>query len=104
MAEPELSQVFGNSASQDAVLLTIDKADLPLTASAANTAEGLFVAIVLKAKEYLNPNTVNPDIQIQIEEGFESLTLIGETQYRQRQLTINLLQPDESTPLSADDY
>ncbi|MGD1908428.1 MAG: hypothetical protein ACFB0C_20895 [Leptolyngbyaceae cyanobacterium] len=46
MAEPLLSEVFGTNASQTPTQLIIDKGDLDLVASANNTAESLFVAVI----------------------------------------------------------
>ena len=49
MAEPTLTEVFGAGATQSSTQLVIDKADLVamgLTASAANTAESLLIALV----------------------------------------------------------
>lgn len=56
MAEPTLQSVFGAGASQTASGLTISKADMAsvgLTAAASNTAESMFVAIVLLASREL---------------------------------------------------
>ena len=53
MPEPTLTQIFGAGAAQTATVLTIAKADLAavgLTASSTNTAESLFVALLLQAK------------------------------------------------------
>jgi hypothetical protein len=53
---PTLVQMFGTAATQTATLLTITKADLvnntawTFTPSANNTAESLFVALMLKAR------------------------------------------------------
>lgn len=48
----QLQQLFGANAYQDSDRLVISKGDLKLTASATNTAESLFAAILLNA---LNP-------------------------------------------------
>jgi len=53
MAEPLLTEIFGANATQTATTLTITKADFvvnSLTPLAANTAESLLVAILLKCR------------------------------------------------------
>ena len=53
---PSLTQLFGTSATQTATTFTVTKADLvnntawTFTPSASNTAESLFVALMLKAR------------------------------------------------------
>ena len=80
MAEPTLTQVFGTNAAQTATTLTITKADLTgLTASANNSAESLFVAILLKAKSYLTTTNyeANIDQSVVIETpGFNAQSLV----------------------------
>lgn len=52
MAEPTLIEVFGAAVTQDITALHVAKADLAsvgLTASATSKAEGLLVAILLRA-------------------------------------------------------
>ena len=109
MAEPTLVQVFGTNASQDATTLTIAKADLNstgLTATATNTPESLFVAILLKAANYLNEanQQTNADIQITIAESFQSLVSRNNQQYRQRSYSVNLDKPDTAGGIDPDDY
>ncbi|MBD2495006.1 hypothetical protein [Nostoc sp. FACHB-280] len=71
MAEPTLTNVFGTGATQDASTLTISKSALAtvgLTASGSNSAESLFVAIILLAQSYLNDtnqaNNINQSVSI----------------------------------------
>lgn len=65
MAEPTLLSVFGFGATQTLSSLTIAKADLAsvgLTAQVENTAESLFVALLLlAARELTEPNRA-PDL------------------------------------------
>lgn len=104
MPEPTLQQVFGPNASQDEQTVTISKSDLSLLAQAENTAESILVSIIKVAMDYLNENTTNPDIQVFLEEGFESLIFVGEEQFRQKQININLRQPEQITPINPMDY
>ena len=110
MAEPTLTQVFGAGATQTSTTLTITKADLTgLTASANNSAESLFVAILLKAKEYLT--TVNYDANIDqsitvVTPDFNAQSLVtrNNTQYRQYTQTVNLYKVDSSSAIDPDDF
>lgn len=109
MAEPTLQQVFGSNATQDLSTLTIAKSDLEtvgLTISASNRAEALFIAILLLAKQSLNPTAqeTNQDIQITVDSGFTSITFRNDTQYRQDSLTVNLEKPDTASTIDPDDY
>jgi hypothetical protein len=110
MAEPTLQQVFGANATQDTTTLTISKADLTgLTASANNSAESLFVAILLKAKSYLTATNyeANIDQSITIETpGFNAQSLVtrNNVQYRQYSETVNLYKVDSSSAIDPDDF
>lgn len=112
MPEPTLTQVFGAGATQSATSITILKADLAsigLTAGAANTAESLLAAIVLKANAYLTQTAfdANIDQSITITPGFNSIVqrdtgggVLGE--YRQFQLNFNAHKLDAAA-LDPDD-
>jgi hypothetical protein len=110
MAEPTLTQVFGAGATQTATELVISKADLTgLTATANNSAESLFVAILLKAKEYLT--TINYDANIDqsitvVTPDFNAQSLVtrNNTQYRQYSETVNLYKVDSSSAIDPDDF
>ncbi|MFB2770362.1 hypothetical protein ACE1AT_13885 [Pelatocladus sp. BLCC-F211] len=109
MAEPTLQQVFGANATQDANTITISKADLTsvgLTSSATNRAEQLFVAILLKAADYLNSTNqgTDNDIQVTIEDGFLSIVSRNNSNYRQNSYTVNLQKLDTSSTIDPDDY
>lgn len=109
MPEPTLQDIFGGSATQDATTLTISKANLTtvgLTASATNTAESLFVAILLLAKSTLTADALNtnPDQSISIEDSFESLVTRNSQTYRQKTYSINLQKVDTSSVIDPDDY
>lgn len=110
MAEPTLQQVFGTNATQTATTLTVSKADLTgLTASATNSAESLFVAILLKAKSYLTETNyeANTDQSITIvtpDFNAQSLVTRGTQQYRQYTENINLFKIDASGALDPDDF
>ena len=112
MAEPTLTQVFGAAATQSSTVLTIAKADLTavgLTASATNTAESLFVALLLIAKNYLT--VANQELNV--EQGvtvapsdfnFQSLVTRNNLTYRQSTYTVNLQKIDTSANIDPDDY
>jgi hypothetical protein len=107
--EPTILQVFGTAASQTDTALSIQKADLAtvgLTASTTNTAESLFVAILLKAKEYLSVSNqqANPDIQITIEDGGQTLIERNEAFYRQRFFYVYAETLETQSGIDPDDY
>lgn len=109
MAEPSLIQTFGASASQTATQLIISKADLAtvgLTANAANTAESLFVAIMLLAKQTLTDTNLqaNPDQSISIVDSFPSLVTRNSQQYRQNTYSVNLQKLDTAVTIDPDDF
>lgn len=109
MAEPTLQQVFGANATQTATTLTITKADLSavgLTQNANNTAESLFVGLLLLAKSYLTDASLNsnPDQSISIVDSFDSLVTRGTNQYRQKTYSVNLQKLDAASGIDPDDY
>ncbi|WP_445632354.1 hypothetical protein [Nostoc sp. DSM 114161] len=108
MAEPTLQQVFGANAIQTSTTLTITKADLlTLTASANNTAESLFTAILLTAKNYLSSANfdANTDQSVSISDGYlPSFAIRGENKYRQDDITVSLYKAAGSITIDADDY
>jgi hypothetical protein len=109
MAEPTLIQIFGDNAVQDANTLTISKADLVtigLVAASENTAESLFVAMLLKAAAYLTETnqTSNADQQITIAKGFDSVPIRNNQQYRQYQYTVELQKLDTATTVNPADF
>ena len=109
MAEPTLQQIFGANATQTANLLTISKADLAtvgLTASANNTAESLYVGILLLAASYLTDTNLaaNPEQQIAISERIQSLVTRNNQTYRQRDYSVRLQKLDTSSAVDPDDY
>ncbi|NJO61352.1 MAG: hypothetical protein HC836_24785 [Richelia sp. RM2_1_2] len=109
MAEPTLQDVFGASVTQDDYYLTITKSDFSnLTATANNTAESLLVALLLKAKDYLNQANfdANLDQSILIESGLSSFLGRGvdNTTYRTDSMTVSLAKIDTTGALNPDDY
>ncbi len=110
MAEPTLQQIFGTNSTQTATELVISKADLTgLTASANNSAESLFVAILLKAKSFLT--TANYDLNIDqsvtvVTPDFNAQSLVtrNNIQYRQYSETVNLYKVDSSSAIDPDDF
>lgn len=112
MAEPTLTQVFGAGATQTATTISINKADLAtmgLTASATNTAESLFVALLLLAKNNLSPSALetNPDQSVSIapaDFNFQTLVTRNNQSYRQSSYVINLQKIDNGSSIDPDDY
>lgn len=109
MAEPTLQDIFGINATQNETTITLNKADLTgLTPSATNTAESLYIAISLTAKNYLSEANFenNLDQSIYIEEGLPSFLNRGDDsdRYRTDQLTINLAKIDNDSGINPDDY
>jgi hypothetical protein len=107
MAEPTLQQLFGANCTQDFSYLTISKQDIPgLTANSENTAESLLVGLVLLAGQYLTETNqeTNPDIQVTITKGFDSLITRNNTNYRQYQYTIEMQKVDTATSINPADF
>ena len=109
MAEPTIAQLFGASATQTANTLTIQKADLAtvgLTASANNSAESLFVALLLLAKNQLTDTnqTSNPEQSITIADSYDSIVNRNNLSYRQKTYSVNLQKIDAATGIDPDDY
>ncbi|MEQ9355114.1 hypothetical protein [Coleofasciculus chthonoplastes] len=109
MPEPTVPQVFGSNANQTDLILEIKKADLAtvgLTPNANNTAESMFVALLLLNRQHLNTdNQANDsDIQITIQDGPESLVERNGTTYRQRLFYIYLDTPDSPATLDPNQF
>jgi hypothetical protein len=108
MAEPTLTAVFGENATQTSTTITITKADLPgLTAAANNTAESLLIAILLRAQQQLTQ--INQDANVEqnvvISDGFlPSFVSRNETTYRQDTLTVSMDKLAGSIAIDPDDY
>jgi D-alanyl-D-alanine dipeptidase len=110
MSEPTLQNIFGANATQTATQIIIQKADLPMTASATNRGEQVLAAIVKNASTSLtatNFNT-NPDQSITIGTGFDQLAYrtVNDVQqtYLQNQLTLSFAKLQSSTGITPDDY
>lgn len=112
MPEPTLTSVFGASATQSATTITIAKSDLAsvgLTASATNTAESLFVALLLLAKSSLTTAGLetNADQSVAIAEAdfnFQTLVTRNNATYRQSTYSVNLQKLDTGATIDPDDY
>ena len=106
MAEPILTDVFGANATQDATNLTITKADLNITASATNTAEGLFVATFLKAAETLNATAQGADSDIQVTLDKESASPItrNSTNYIRHVYVVKFDVPDQTETVNPNNF
>jgi hypothetical protein len=110
MAEPTLQQVFGVNATQTSTTLTISKNDLAATGftpATANTAESLFVALLLLADNYLNETQQQADNDIQVtiaDSGFPSIVTRNSQTYRQVTYNINLQTLDNGFTIDPDNY
>lgn len=109
MAEPLLTQVFGPGATQTATTVTILKADLQtvgLTPSATNTAESLYVALLLLAGLYLTETNLNnnPEQQIFISDGQEFVTTRNTQQYRQLVKNVNMQEIYNGLMIDPDNF
>lgn len=112
MPEPTLTQVFGAGATQTSTTLSIDKESLSsvgLSSSANNTAESLFVALLLLAKNNLTPASLetNPDQSISIAQAdfnFQTLIERNNQTYRQSTYSVNLQKLDTDNTIDPDDY
>ncbi len=112
MPEPTLTAIFGAGATQTATTLSIAKADLAavgLTATATNSAESLFVALLLLAKAALTPTAqeTNPDQSITVAQAdfnFQTLVERNSQTYRQSTYTVNLQKLDTGATIDPDDY
>ncbi|BAY89655.1 MULTISPECIES: hypothetical protein [unclassified Tolypothrix] len=110
MAEPTLQQVFGAGATQDATSITILKADLVstgFTSATSNRAEQIFVAILLKADDYLNETNQGTDNDIQVtiaDSGYPSIVTRNNAQYRQTTYNVNLQKADSGSTVDPNDY
>jgi hypothetical protein len=107
---PSLQDIFGAGASQTINTITIVKADLPMTAAAANNGEQVFAAIAKKAADKLTATTfaTNPDQSISIVPGYNQTvyrTINGNpVEHLQIPLTINFVKPQITAGISPDDY
>lgn len=109
MGEPSIQQVFGAGSSQTATQLIIAKADLAavgLTASATNTPESLYVAMLLLAAQHLTDANFasNPDQSLTIVKGFSTLVTRNTDAYRQQAYSVNLHKLDNAGVIDPDDY
>lgn len=110
MAEPTLIDVFGAGASQTATTVTIAKADLDITASASNKAEGLLAAVVKKAQTALTATAydTNPDQNIKIEDGFPSIGYRTENgvsvSYLQTPVSVVFTKSQSNPGITPNDY
>ncbi|MBK1987288.1 hypothetical protein A0J48_007020 [Sphaerospermopsis aphanizomenoides BCCUSP55] len=101
MAEPLLTDVFGDAASQTTSNLSVNKADFTtLTPSATNTAESMAVAILLRWEQSLTPEAQNsnPDQSLRVERGTEAVVSVFNadntvSQFKEFPFTITLRQP-----------
>lgn len=107
MTVPSLTNVFGSGATQTLETVTLAKADMPtLTASATNNGQEIWVGILLRAIQTLNPTKRAADADVKIE-----ITYTGQTVYpgatendRQDSYTVVLHKSVPQEAVDADDY
>ncbi|MDJ0797886.1 MAG: hypothetical protein QNJ51_13900 [Calothrix sp. MO_167.B12] len=107
MSEPTLASVYGASAAQDALTVTLTKADYSnLTASADNTAESIFVATFLNAAAVLTPaaQTTDPDIQVTIDKTSQADLTRNGSNYIRHSYTVNLDVPNLASTVNPDSF
>jgi predicted protein tyrosine phosphatase len=107
MAEPTLIEVFGENALQDATTVTLAKADYAtLTAATENTAESLFVGMMLKAATKLNTNNqaADPDIQVTIDKDSQTGITRNSQAYIRHTYIVNLDVPDLTSTVDPDSF
>lgn len=101
---PSLTQLFGTAATQSATTFTITKADLQnasqwtFTPAANNTAESLFVALLLKARL---GQDVSTDAELVISDITQSLVTRNNVRMRRYSTTIEWYTVD-STIINVD--
>jgi len=110
MAEPSLTDVFGANASQTATQLIIDKTDLVsvgLSAASDNSAESLFVAIMLKAQINLNDtnqaNNIDQSVSITTATT-PSFTNRNNAVFIRDAITVEIDKPAGTLTIDPDDY
>ncbi|MGD1909077.1 MAG: hypothetical protein ACFB0C_24240 [Leptolyngbyaceae cyanobacterium] len=110
MSEPTLADVFGPNATQDANSITISKTDLAnygLTPSAANTAESIYVAILLQSAVELTSNNFSlnePNQQIAIGIAGQDLYTGGSQTYVRHNYFTSLYIPQSINQVDPDDF
>ena len=112
MPEPTINQIFGAAAVQTTTTLTIAKADLAavgLTASATNTAESLFVAMLLIAKNQLSlaNQELNVEQNVTVTDqdfDFQTLETRANELYRQTTYSVRLQKLDTASVVNPNDY
>lgn len=110
MAQPTLSELFGNGATQDLTQVVIPKSVLVaqgLTASADNSAESIIVALVKHWSSVLTDTYIglDPDRQVKVEQGTDSITVRtnGDT-YRSFPFTVTLYKAFSPNTIDPDDF
>jgi hypothetical protein len=107
MAELTLSQALGSSATQDATTITLNKADLGLTATTC-TADQVVAAVIIKAQATMTEANfqAEADQRTYISNGFPSTVTktVNSTLYVIKQLVLNLCKPEVTSSLDPNDY
>ncbi|QLE59269.1 hypothetical protein [Nostoc sp. TCL26-01] len=114
MAQPTLTDIFGQGATQNGTTLTILKSDLVdagLTVNSSNSAESLLVAILKKASASLTSenrdSSIDQSVYVDVENQPSFATRInGNTtaRYIRDTITIELDKAYNDTGIDPDDY
>lgn len=110
MAEPTLPEVFGANATQTATTITIDKANLGIVGfnpAASNSAESIFVALVLMAQRVLTEeNRAGDAINRGVTVFYSGQDLInqGSQNYRRDAYSVLLYKQQSLSPVVPGDY
>lgn len=111
MAEPAVTEVFGAGAFDDASALTITKLDMSnigLTNTTNNKAEGMLVAILLRASNVLTDanrltDLVNRNVTINYS-GQDLVDQGGGNVFLRDTYQISLYKPTTVAPIDPDNY
>jgi hypothetical protein len=109
MPEPTLSDVFGANASQTATTLIIDKGDLApagLTASATNTAESIFAAVIKRMLSNLTVENqlLNPDQSVSLQIANPTIYQSPHGDRYRQTILVSFDSPHTDPGLVPDDY
>lgn len=110
MAEPSLQDVFGSGATQSSANITIAKADLAsvgLTAQNSNTAESIFVSLILLAARSLteaNRATDNVNRNVTVPYGGQDISGTTQSPVLRDVYSVLMYRPYSLSPIDPDNF
>jgi hypothetical protein len=110
MTQPSLQDFFGTNATQDLTTITIQKSDLPFTATANNNGEQVVAAVIKKIQGNATKTNFDADgdRNIFIDPGFTGIQsrTIGNNQETliDTPLTVHFAQIATTTGIEPDNY